>query len=264
MVMCHGLSGVKEMALEPFATRFADAGYAVLTFDHRYLGESEGTPRGRLDPTIQHDDIRAALDFMVSHPQVDEDRIALWGNSYGGGHALFIGALDLRVKAVTVVVPGIGSRGILRKAGRGVWDAMLKQVAEDFTRRNTTGESELIPIVAAPGERCLLPQPSAREWILREAKKAPAWKNSVTLESLQRSIEYSPTEYIDLISPRPLLIIAAEADEIVPIEMTREAFAVAGEPKRLEVLPCGHFEIEEEQFRTKAVDIQVQWLQEVL
>jgi hypothetical protein len=46
IAMAHGMGTTKEMGLPQFAERFADAGFAVLLFDFRNLGESEGTPRG--------------------------------------------------------------------------------------------------------------------------------------------------------------------------------------------------------------------------
>jgi len=42
MVMAHGIGSTKEMCLPQFAERFAAAGFAVLLFDYRNLGESEG------------------------------------------------------------------------------------------------------------------------------------------------------------------------------------------------------------------------------
>jgi fermentation-respiration switch protein FrsA (DUF1100 family) len=40
VAMAHGLGAVKEMYLEPFARRFADAGIAALLFDYRSFGRA--------------------------------------------------------------------------------------------------------------------------------------------------------------------------------------------------------------------------------
>jgi len=45
IIMGNGLGGTKDTGLEPYAIRFQNAGFAVLVFDYRYFGESEGTPR---------------------------------------------------------------------------------------------------------------------------------------------------------------------------------------------------------------------------
>ena len=41
--LAHGLGAVKEMYLEPFARRFAEAGIAALVFDYRSFGASGGS-----------------------------------------------------------------------------------------------------------------------------------------------------------------------------------------------------------------------------
>jgi len=63
VLMAHGLGAVKEMRLDAFAERFADAGLAALVFDYRHFGDSTGEPRQLIDIGKQHDDWRAAVAF---------------------------------------------------------------------------------------------------------------------------------------------------------------------------------------------------------
>src|SRR5262249_54470507 len=129
IVVCAGGGGVKEMNTGRVAEDFARDGYVALAFDYRYLGASEGTPRGRLVPQVEHDDIRAALEFLGRQPGVAPSRLALWGVSFGGAHAMFVGALDPRVKVVIAQVPGLGIRAILQRSnGRRQLDAFLAQL----------------------------------------------------------------------------------------------------------------------------------------
>ena len=107
VVMSHGFSAVKEQGLASYAERLVSAGLVVLVFDHRHLGASDGNERGRIVPQEQHDDTRSALDWITQQAGVDVDRIGLWGSSYSGGHAVFIGAFDPRVKVVVAQVPGL-------------------------------------------------------------------------------------------------------------------------------------------------------------
>ena len=60
----------KEPATDRFAARFHAAGYSVLAFDHRHLGESGGTPRQVVRIREQLADWEAALDFAASLPSV--------------------------------------------------------------------------------------------------------------------------------------------------------------------------------------------------
>ena len=64
IVMAHGWSATKEMYLDNFASKFANAGFVVLVFDYRFLGSSEGEPRGQLLP------IRLASTSFCSETQV--------------------------------------------------------------------------------------------------------------------------------------------------------------------------------------------------
>ena len=63
IVMAHGLGGTRDAALEPYAERFAEAGFHVLLFDYRYLGASDGEPRQHIDPWRQVGDYRDAITF---------------------------------------------------------------------------------------------------------------------------------------------------------------------------------------------------------
>ncbi|GAA5055076.1 alpha/beta hydrolase [Nocardia callitridis] len=105
VIMGHGLGAVREMRLDAFAERFAALGWSVLVFDYRHLGASGGQPRQLLDIGKQLEDWRAALTFARTLPEVDVERIALWGSSFGGGHVLRAGADDQRVAAVVAQCP---------------------------------------------------------------------------------------------------------------------------------------------------------------
>jgi len=71
---------------------------------------------------------------------------------------------------------------------------------------------------------------------------APAWRNEVTLRSVEMLTEYEPAGYLPSISPTPLLMLVASGDHLVPSELATAAFEHAREPKQLIVLPGGHFD----------------------
>src|SRR5205085_6484759 len=110
-------SAVKEMRLDRFADTFAAAGIASVAFDYRGLGASDGEPRQDLDPHAQLRDYRNAISFARRRPEIDPERIGIWGSSYSGGHALMLGALDRRVGAVVAQVPLIDAHEWLRGLG---------------------------------------------------------------------------------------------------------------------------------------------------
>src|SRR3954467_5851852 len=70
---------VKEHAPVQYARRLADNGYAALIFDPRYRGESGGEPRCLEDPVAKVEDLRAAVSFLATRPEIDADRLAVVG-----------------------------------------------------------------------------------------------------------------------------------------------------------------------------------------
>jgi dienelactone hydrolase len=64
VVMCSGLSCVRDQGMSAVAERFAAAGFAALAIDYRYFGDSDGEPRGLVDGARQRQDLRAGLEFV--------------------------------------------------------------------------------------------------------------------------------------------------------------------------------------------------------
>ena len=118
VVMAHGLSAVKEMYLDSFAEVFAAGGLGALVFDNRNFGASDGEPRQEIDPWTQVRDYRHAITWAQTRPEVDADRIGVWGSSYSGGHVLVLGAIDKRIKCVASQVPLVTGMGNIQRLVR--------------------------------------------------------------------------------------------------------------------------------------------------
>jgi pimeloyl-ACP methyl ester carboxylesterase len=105
VVLAHGLGGVYEMRLDAYARKFAEAGYAALTFDYRYFGRSDGTPRHLLARKLQQADIAAAIAFGKTLDGVDAERVVLWGTSLAGGHMIDVSSGRSDIAATIVQAP---------------------------------------------------------------------------------------------------------------------------------------------------------------
>jgi dipeptidyl aminopeptidase/acylaminoacyl peptidase len=103
LVMVHGFTALKEMDLDKFAERFVSKlQLAVLVYDNRGFGASDvaaGQPRREIIPSVQISDFQDAITYAQSRTEVDLEKIGIWGSSYSGGHALYVAAVDRRVKA---------------------------------------------------------------------------------------------------------------------------------------------------------------------
>lgn len=110
IVMSHGFGGTKDMILESYALRFVEAGMAILTYDYRHFGKSEGEPRQLFSIAQQLEDLKAAIKYARGRKEIDSDRIALWGTSGGGGYGLVIAAQDKKIACVVGQCPALDSQ----------------------------------------------------------------------------------------------------------------------------------------------------------
>jgi fermentation-respiration switch protein FrsA (DUF1100 family) len=245
IVLAHGFSAVKEMYLDKFAELFSANGLNALVFDNRNFGDSDGTPRQEIDPWAQARDYRHAITYATTLPETDASRIGIWGSSYSGGHVLVVGAIDRRVKAVVAQVPLISGYDNVRALVRSDFiDGYREQFDADRLARFHGGEPAMVPVVAEnPLDPAALPTPDSWQWFTETGKsRAPNWKNEVTLRSVEMLGEYNPVDYIAQISPTPLLLLPARNDVLTPTAFAIAAYEKARQPKRLEILPGGHFD----------------------
>jgi hypothetical protein len=240
VVLAHGFSAVKEMALDRFAEVFASAGLAVLVYDHRNLGASGGEPRQRIDPWAQIRDYRRALDWLGAQPEVDGDRLGVWGSSFSGGEALVIGATDDRVRAVVAQAPYVGNPDLDDADGTQFGEIRTAALGDE----PGPGEQRIgpLPVVAAdPATPAMLPQPESWEWFQTFAEQAPSWRNEVTLVLDGAPAPFEPALAARHLAATPLLMIVATEDRVAEAELALAAFERAGAPKLLELVLGDHF-----------------------
>ena len=243
--MAHGFSAVKEMYLDSFAEVFAAAGLNALVFDNRNFGASDGEPRQEIDPWAQVRDYRHAITYASTLPETDANRIGIWGSSYSGGHVLVLGAIDHRVKAVVSQVPLISGHDNLRALVRADFIAGFREMFDHDRLARFRGEPPvMVPVVDEdPLAPSALPTADSYTWFTETGKsRAPSWRNEVTLRSVEMFTEYEPISYVPYISPTPLLLLPARGDHLTPSELAIAAYDKAHEPKRLSILPGGHFD----------------------
>jgi uncharacterized protein len=254
IVMAHGWSAVKEMYLDDYAAKFANGGFVVVVFDYRNFGDSEGEPRGHIDPYMQHEDYKNAITWATLQPMVDANRIGIWGSSYSGGHVLHLAAFDRRVKCAVSQVPLTSAMDNFRRLVRAdFFGGTQAWLAADRAEQYTTGKINYLPVVAAQGTPSALPTQESYDWFTKAgATRAPKWENRQTVRSLELALEYNPAANIHHISPTPLLMVVAQNDTLTPTDLAIEAFGRAREPKRLEIIPGGHFDAYVSGFETSA------------
>lgn len=223
--------GLKEIYMPSVALGLARAGFASLAFDYRGFGESEG-PRYRLIPSEQIEDIQNALSYVETRDDVRADMLMLWGTSLGGSHALTVAATDSRVRCVVANTPAANLARQVQRRPSDELSQFWRDIANDRRERALTGRSKVVsPLFILPYD-----DDSQRAYQESLAKYPERRKMLFPLETVDRFLGYMPERFVDLISPRPLLLISAEFDMLTPPNEQRALFERALAPKRLEII----------------------------
>ncbi|MCW3014293.1 MAG: peptidase [Solirubrobacterales bacterium] len=261
VVMTHGLGAVKEMYVDQWAAALSRSGIAALLYDVRCCGISDGQPRNEYDPWKQVNDLRDAISFATTLPEVDPDRIGLFGTSFSGGHSLIVSAIDRRVKAVVSQAPTISGSSTLAKSIRpDLRPAVQRRFEEDRLAR-FNGEAPVTMALVSPDTDgdAALPNVETWEWYERMPEGMRAtWVNACTLRTIESVDAYEPGSYIHRISPTPLLMVVALGDEITHTQEELAAYERALQPKALATFPGGHYVVYEE-YRAEAIAAAVDW-----
>ena len=217
LCICHGIP-----AAPPDPT---DKGYTLLARRFCHAGfvtlifnfRGTGKSQGNLDILGWSRDLRAALDFLYSLEETDKARICLLGFSGGAAVSVYVAAHDPRVSSVVTCACPADFRSLPQR------ETPLDTI-QRFRQIGAIRDKDF--------------PPSIEEW--------------------QRGFEtISPINWVDKISPRPLLLVHGDADELIPLEHARRLYQKAKEPKELKIIPGAKHKMRLEK---AAMDFVVAWL----
>jgi uncharacterized protein len=262
VVMAGGFAVPKEPATDAFAKRFNEAGFAVLAFDYRGLGESDGLPRLVQPVGDLIEDWEAAIDFAGTLPDVEATKVAAWGFSASGGHVLSLAARRPDLGAAIAQTPLVDAPASapklarystplaqLRLLGRGVLDTIGGALGRPPL---------LVSLVGERGTVAMLSAPDALEGDLAlDGPRYPQWEQKVAARSALRLGSYRPGRRAAKIRC-PVLFMVCDEDRSAPTDLTlKTAARVAG--AEIARLPGGHYAPFMEAHES-AVDAQVSFL----
>jgi fermentation-respiration switch protein FrsA (DUF1100 family) len=234
----HPAGGVKEQTAGLYAQKLAEQGYIALAFDASYQGESGGEPRYLEDPAVRVEDFRAAKDYLSIHPSVDEKRIGLLGICAGGGFAIKAAETEHRLKAVATI--SLADLGQLRRDGlngtlKNKIQQRLDEVATQRTKEAKGEEAKYANYVPNSLEEIPESAPAmyreGYEYYRTKRGQHPNSPNKYLFTSLDKLIGFTALDHVELIAPRPLLLIAgSKADTYY---FSQQAYDQAHEPKEI-------------------------------
>ncbi|MFF9623866.1 alpha/beta hydrolase [Streptomyces griseosporeus] len=239
LVVGHPGTGVKEQTSGTYAQLMAERGFVTLAFDAAYQGESGGLPRGLEDPAQRVEDFKAAVSYLTTREEVDEERIGLLGICASGGYSLAAAGGDHRVRAVATVSTADPSRQF-RLGAEGDQDPAVFQALLDAAARARTAAAR----GEDPGVMTMFPETAEQARALGGEHGAEGFEYYCTARGAhERSAKFLAWESVDklafydaffavpLIGPRPMLQIIGE--RAVTAWMAVEAHQRATGPKEL-------------------------------
>jgi pimeloyl-ACP methyl ester carboxylesterase len=241
VVMAHGFSATRELRLDAYAERFCAAGLGVLLFDYRHFGASGGTPRQLLDVGRQHADYHAAIAHARGLDWVDAERVAVFGSSFSGGHAIAVAAADPRVAASISQCPFTDGLATLPALGLGAIARVTVAGLRDVFSMATGREPFYVPAAGKPGTTAMMTTPDSLSGMTALVPAGSNWENRVAARIALTLALYRPGLKAAKLR-NPALFCVCDQDSLVPAERT---IALAGRAPRAEIkrYPVGHFDI---------------------
>ncbi len=255
IVQGPGWLGLADAKLyRPYHEAFTAAGFAVLIFDYRGFGASEGD-RGTLSPAWQLDDWRNAIAYMRGRDDVDATRGAIFGSGgTGGGNAVLAAAYEPEIRATISQVPVADGRDWLhRMRAEHEWIAFLASVEADRRSRAATGQGTSVH----PREGIMVATPERKATNVKADVDARI-PTSVPLAAAQGILEYRPIDVAPHV--RGLMVIAVADDAVTPTDHAEALYEAAAAPKRLVVQRNTSHYAAYAQYAGQVIPMMVEWL----
>lgn len=253
VIVGHPMGAVKEQSSMLYAQKLAEQGFVTLAIDLPFWGESAGQPRNLVAPEMYSEAFSAAVDYLGTRNFIDRTRIGVLGICGSGSFAISAAKMDPRLRAIATVsmydMGAVTRNGLGQSVSLAQRKALLAKAAEQRYTEFTTGEGTFLDYlpVQLPADA----DPVTREfWAFYRTPRGIAIPNGRTLETTQnrmltsevRFVNFYPFNDIASISPRPMLFIAG--DQAHSLEFSQQAYALAGQPKELYLVPgAGHVDL---------------------
>lgn len=262
VLLIHGGGATHAMLLDQYERWFSQAGFAVVAFDFRHLGESDGEPRQLMSLRRYFEDIDAALAFIQSRPELDASRIALWGTSFGASHVVATAARRRDIAAAVVQCPILQGRAPALSAGLGHLIRFTRPIVSDLLRAAFGLGRRYVQIVGRPGELAFVNLPGAYEGWMSVVPPGVTFDGRIPASAAVSMLFYDAASQARNVHC-PLLVCISDRENLMDPAV---AARVAREAPRGRAIhyPTDHFEVYHPPLVERIVADQVAFLTEHL
>ena len=246
ILMVHGWGGVQDALTLPFYGPFNRAGFAVMTFDYSGWAKSGGTPRNVINPWQREREVEAALAHLRSLPEVDPDRIVLWGTSFGGGHVVRTAAKHPELLGAVTQVPMLDGMATVKAVPPLRMMRFGLYALADLLRGRR--EPVYLPVVASEGEWASMDRDGAGEAMQKALQalldaggpEAAVYDNRVAARSVLTMGLYRPFKSLRQVRI-PILVVGATRDTVAPF-VEGKIRALDNPNIKIETIDANHFD----------------------
>jgi len=238
--------GAKEQTAGLYASKLSEEGFLAIAIDASYQGESGGEPRYKEDPIARVEDVRGAVDFLVTLPFVDEDRIGVLGICAGGGYAVSAAMTERRIKAVGTAVPVNGGREN-RAGGSGPTIEVLETIAKQRTAEARGAEPMIVPWIPDDYKDATdIDLREAYQYYRTSRGQHTNWQNKMRFVSMDAVMAFDAFYLAEMLLTQPLQIVTgSEQGAFGSVRDGRELYdrAASGKKDLLVMKGASHFDL---------------------
>lgn len=246
VIMGHGFTTtINGMTADKYAERFREAGFAVLLYDHRNLGISDGEPRQEINFWMQSRGYIDAIDFVSKQPKINPQKIAVWGASMSSREAFLAGLIDDRVKSVIAMIPAFGEEMPKEDNDNSSFIFAKNTLLHGEIMSLPHTVTEQMPIVSVDqiGTPSVLTDLTAYNWFIEYGGRfGTNWKNVVSFSTIKAPEDFNLGECAPHLKA-PILMVVATNDEMngANAKVTRAVYNTISQPKAWVDIDGGHF-----------------------
>jgi len=246
IVLSHGFGGTKDAVLESYANVFTRAGYAALTYDYRYYGDSDGIPRQLFCGKYQLEDLRAAVDFVSARPDIDADKIILWGTSAGAAYGINIAGQNTKIAGVIAQCGAFDhkedSKSYIEREGYGFFLKLFVHGQRDKGRSRFGLSPHKFAAYGKPGTIAMITAPGAFEEISELLGSSKTFVNETCARLSLLPHAPDPIKSAEKVKC-PVLFLTCGEDNLVSPTSHYRIVKVLGDYAEVVEYPIGHFDI---------------------